>query len=51
VNTVPFLVDDKTKIQGKLAAGAEFTVEYRSEAGSNIALRVIVTPGSGMNLC
>ena len=51
MNTVQFLVDGKTKIQGKLAAGAEVTVEYRSEEGSNIALRVMVTPGSGMNLC
>ena len=51
VNTVQFLVGGKTKIQGKLAAGAEVTVEYRSEEGSNIALRAIVTPGFGMNLC
>src|SRR2546430_7761325 len=51
VNTVQFLVGGKTKIQGKLATGAEVTVEYRSEEGSNIALRAIVTPGFGMNLC
>ena len=50
VNTVPFLVDGQTKVEGQLAVGAEVTVEYRSEEGSNIALRVIVTPGSGMNL-
>ena len=50
VNTVPFLVDGKTKVEGQLAVGAEVTVEYRSEEGRNIALRVIVTPGSGMNL-
>ena len=51
VNTVQFLVDGKTKVQGKLAVGAEVNVGYRSEEGSNIALRVMVTPGSGMNLC
>ena len=50
VNTVPFLVDGQTKVEGQLAVGAEVTVEYRSEEGRNIALRVIVTPGSGMNL-
>ncbi|PYU57317.1 MAG: hypothetical protein DMG56_22570 [Acidobacteria bacterium] len=50
VNTVPFLVDGQTKVEGQLAMGAEVTVEYRSEEGRNIALRVIVTPGSGMNL-
>ncbi len=50
VNTVQFLVDGKTKVEGKLAVGAEVTVEYRSEEGRNIALRVIVAPGSGMNL-
>ncbi len=51
VNTVPFLVDGQTKVQGKLAVGAEVTVKHRSEEGSNIALRVIVTTGSGMKLC
>jgi len=50
VNTVQFLVDGKTKVEGKLAGGAEATVEYRSEEGKNIAVRVIVTPASGMNL-
>jgi hypothetical protein len=48
VNTVQ--VDGQTKVEGKLAVGAEVTVEYRSEEGRNIALRVTVTPGSGMNL-
>jgi len=49
VNTVQFLVDDKTKVEGKLAVGAQATVEYRSNEGKNIAVRVIVTPASGMN--
>ena len=47
---VQFLVDDKTKVDGKLAVGAQATVEYRSDAGKNIAVRVIVTPASGINL-
>jgi hypothetical protein len=50
VNTIQFLVDDKTKVDGKLSVGAQATVEYRSDTGKNIAVRVIVTPASGMNL-
>ena len=46
---VQFLVDDKTKVEGKLAVGAQATVEYRSSEGKNIAVRVIVTPTSAMN--
>jgi hypothetical protein len=49
VNTVQFLVDDKTKVEGKLSVGAQVTVEYRSNEGKNIAVRVIVTPASGMS--
>jgi hypothetical protein len=49
VHTVQFLVDDKTKVEGKLAVGAQATVEYRSNADKNIAVRVIVTPTSGMS--
>jgi hypothetical protein len=48
VNTVQFLVDDKTKVEGKLAVGAQATVEYRSNEGKNIAVRVIVTAAFGM---
>ena len=50
VNTVQFLVDDQTKVEGKLSVGAQATVEYRSNSGQNIAVRVIVTPSSGINL-
>lgn len=50
VNTVQFLVDEQTKVEGKLAVGAQATVEYRSNGGKNIAVHVIVTPASGMNL-
>jgi hypothetical protein len=46
---VQFVIDDKTKVEGKLAVGAQATVEYRSEEGKNIAVRVIVTPTSGMS--
>ena len=47
-STVQFMVDDKTKVEGKLAVGAQATVEYRSNEGKNIAVHVIVTPSSGM---
>lgn len=50
VNSVQFLVDDKTKVEGKLDVGAQATVEFRTDGGNNIAVRVIVTPASGMNL-
>jgi hypothetical protein len=36
VNTVQFLVDDKTKVEGKLSVGTQATVEYRSNEGKNI---------------
>jgi hypothetical protein len=49
VSTVHFLVDDKTTVEGKLAVGAQASVEYRSDEGKSIAVRVIVTPASGMS--
>jgi hypothetical protein len=49
VNTVKFLVDDKTKVEGKLAVGAHATFDYRSNEDRDIAVHVIVTPPSGMS--
>jgi hypothetical protein len=46
--TVEFLVDDKTKVEGKLTVGAQALVEYRSDSGKNIAVHVVVTPASGL---
>lgn len=46
-STIQFAVDDNTKVEGKLAVGAQATVEYRSDAGKNIAIHVIVTPANG----
>jgi hypothetical protein len=48
--TVEFLVDDKTKVEGKLAIGAQALVEYRSDSGRNVAVHVVVTPASGVSL-
>jgi len=50
VNTVQFMVDDQTKVEGKLTVGAQATVEYRSSGDKNIAVRVVVMPSSGMSL-
>ena len=50
VNIVKFLVDDDTKVEGKLAVGAKATVEYRSDAGNNIAVHVVVVPKSRVSL-
>ena len=47
--TVEFLVDDKTKVEGKLTVGAQAVVEYHSDSGKNVATRVVVTPASGVN--
>src|SRR5271163_537901 len=47
--SVEFLVDDKTKVEGKLTIGAQVLVEYRSDSGKNIAVHVVVTPGSGVS--
>jgi Domain of unknown function (DUF5666) len=44
--TVQFLVDDKTRVEGKLNVGAEVQVEYRSDEGRNIAVHVVVNPTS-----
>lgn len=45
--TIEFLVDDDTKMEGKLQVGSQATVEYRSADGKNIAVHVVVTPATG----
>lgn len=44
--TIEFLVDDDTKVEGKLQVGSQATVEYRSADGKNIAVHVVVKPAS-----
>lgn len=46
--TLQFLVDDSTKVEGKLAVGSQATVEYRSNGGNNLAVHVVVTRSSGI---
>lgn len=48
--TVEFQIDDKTRVEGKLTVGAAALVEYRSDSGTNIAVRVVVTPRSGLDI-
>lgn len=44
--TIEFLVDDDTKVEGKLKVGSQATVEYRSADGRNIAVHVVVKPAA-----
>lgn len=44
--TIEFLVDDDTKVEGKLQVGSQAKVEYRSADGRNIAIHVVVTPAA-----
>ncbi len=48
VNTIQFLVDGNTKVEGKLTVGAQATVEYRSNGGKNIAVHVVVSQPAGI---
>src|SRR5438445_12017218 len=42
INTVHFLVDEQTKVEGKLAVVAQVTVDYRSNAAKNIDVHGLV---------
>ena len=44
--TLRFLIDDTTKCEGRLEVGSIATVDYRTDGGNNIALHVVVQPGS-----
>jgi hypothetical protein len=39
---VEFLIDDQTKIVGKLEVGSAATVDYRTDGGNNIARHIVV---------
>jgi hypothetical protein len=43
-----FLIDSETKVEGKLAIGANAAVDYRSADGKNIATHVTVMSASGL---
>jgi hypothetical protein len=40
--TLKFLIDDATKIEGKLVVGSAVTVDYRNDGADNIAVHVVV---------
>ena len=45
-----FVIDNNTKIEGKLAVGAQATVDYRAQGQHLVATRVVVLPASGIQL-
>ncbi|HYL64789.1 MAG TPA: hypothetical protein VE077_19410 [Candidatus Methylomirabilis sp.] len=47
--TMQFLVDGNTKVEGKLTVGAQAMVEYRADGEKNIAVHVVVRPSSGVS--
>lgn len=44
--TFQFLIDDTTTVEGRLKVGAHAWVDYRTDAGTNIATHVVVRPSS-----
>jgi hypothetical protein len=40
--TLQFLIDDTTRVEGRLEVGSMATVDYRTDDGNNIAIRVVV---------
>jgi hypothetical protein len=44
--TLQFLIDDSTKVEGRLEVGSLATVDYRTDAGNNIATHVVVQPSN-----
>lgn len=46
-NPVRFLIDENTKVEGRLSVGARALVEYHAEGTSNIAVHVVVMSATG----
>jgi len=44
--TLQFLIDDTTKVEGRLEVGTLATVDYRTSDGTNIAPHVVVQPSN-----
>src|SRR5579859_2017786 len=40
--TLQFLIDDTTKVEGRLEVGSQAAVDYRTDEGNNIATHVVV---------
>jgi hypothetical protein len=47
VVTLMFLIDDETRVDGKLSVGSIATVDYRTDDGNNIASHVVVKQAVG----
>jgi uncharacterized protein DUF5666 len=47
-NKLEFAIDSNTMIEGKLAVGAQATVDYRAEGQQLVATHVVVLPASGI---
>lgn len=48
-NKLEFFLDNNTKMEGKLAVGAQATVDYRAEGDRLIATHIVVLPASGID--
>lgn len=42
VVTLQFMIDDTTKVEGRLEVGSQAVVDYRTDEGNNIATHVVV---------
>lgn len=42
--SLQFLIDDSTRISGRLEVGATATVDYRTDGKNNVALNIVVQP-------
>ena len=49
LNTLAFVLDSKTQIEGALVVGALAKVDYRTEGEHLIATRIVATPASGVS--
>ena len=49
LNTLAFVVDSNTKIEGALIVGAQATIDYRTAGEHLIATRIVATPASGIS--
>lgn len=43
-NTLQFVIESTTRVQGRLAVGASATVDYHNDGGKLIAIVVVVMP-------
>ena len=49
-SNLEFVIESNTKIEGKLAVGAQATVDYRTEGEQLVATHVVALPASGIQL-